>query len=256
MHSYKLLISYCGKEYFGWQIQQADQVTIQGTLNEALAKISKSSQVQTIGSGRTDAGVHALGQVVKAEMPLLIEPQALLRALNSHLPSDIRVKEVAQAPTDFHPIYSAKKKEYIYLFNWEVAPTPFQDKLVTHVPYNLDLKKMQEACKIFVGEYDFCNFYTFGTDVKSTVRTIYSASIEPYSADAFQAHLPSVYAFRVEGNGFLKQMVRLLIGTIWEAGRGKIQLSEIESYLKGQSFPKKLAAVAPPDGLYLSRVDY
>ncbi len=256
MYSYRLDISYCGKDYFGWQIQNAEQVTIQGTLNEALMKISKTTNVLSIGSGRTDAGVHALGQVVKIDIPLAIDPQALMRALNSHLPTDIRVKEATIAAEDFHPIYSAKKKEYLYLFNWKTLPTPFQDKLVSHVPYTLDLKKMQDACKLFIGEYDFCNFYTLGTDVKSTIRTIYSAEIEPYAADSFQGHFPSVYAFRVEGSGFLKQMVRLLMGTIWEAGRGKVQLSEIESYLKGQNYPKKLAAVAPPDGLYLSRVDY
>jgi tRNA pseudouridine38-40 synthase len=256
MFSYKLLISYCGKNYFGWQIQAANQVTIQGTLNEALSKIAKSTEVQSIGSGRTDAGVHALGQVVKIEIPLSIDPQALMRALNSHLPSDIRIREVTETTTDFHPIFSAKKKEYLYLFNWGGVPTPFQDKLVTNVPYNLDVKTMQDACKLFVGEHDFCNFYTLGTDVKSTVRTIYSADIAPYSAGFMQEHFPGVYVFRVVGNGFLKQMVRLLMGTIWEAGRGKIQLSEIESYLQGKSFAKKLAAVAPPDGLYLSQVDY
>ncbi|MFZ4714013.1 MAG: tRNA pseudouridine(38-40) synthase TruA [Bacteriovoracaceae bacterium] len=255
MFAYKLILSYQGTAYFGWQIQKADQQTIQGTLENCLKQICKSENIKTIGSGRTDAGVHALNQVVRIEIPLNIEAQALVRALNSFLPLDIRVKSATVIEDEFHPIFSAKKKEYIYLFNVK-EPTPFQRNLVTHVPYDLDLESMKKAASVFVGEYDFCNFYTIGTNVKSTVRTVFRAEIVHYSAGAFQEQFPEVFALKIEGSGFLKQMVRLIMGTIWEAGRGKIGVEEIRKHLKGESFSKKLAAVAPPQGLYLSFVSY
>jgi tRNA pseudouridine38-40 synthase len=255
MFFYKLTLSYQGTNYFGWQIQKPDQITVQSVLEDSLKKISKSSDIKTIGSGRTDAGVHALNQVVRIEMPLKIEETSLVRALNSFLPLDIRAKKVELTDEHFHPIFSARKKEYIYLFSTSL-PTPFQQHLVSYVPFDLDLNSMQKAAQCFVGEFDFCNFFTVGTAVKSTTRTIYKAEIVPYSSQDFEMYFQDVLALKIEGTGFLKQMVRLIMGTIWEAGRGKVDLEQIRSHLKGQSFSKKLAAVAPPQGLYLSSVTY
>ena len=255
MFFYKLTISYQGTNYFGWQIQRPDQVTIQGVLEDCLKKISKSIEIKTIGSGRTDAGVHALNQIVRIEMPLKIDEKSLVRALNSFLPLDIRAKEIELTDENFHPIFSAQKKEYIYLFNTK-RPTPFQQHLVTSVPYELDIEKMRKAAQCFVGEFDFCNFYTVGTEVKSTVRKIFKADIVPYESHDFEMYFTDVMALKIEGTGFLKQMVRLIMVTIWEAGRGKVELDSIKSYLQGVPYSKKLAAVAPPQGLYLSSVTY
>src|SRR3989344_5477295 len=116
MHAYKIIISYKGTNYFGWQVQQESQVTIQGEINKALSLISKSENIYSIGSGRTDAGVHALNQVCRVEIPLKISPDSLMKALNANLPKDIRVKEATFCEPDFHPIYNASEKEYIYLF--------------------------------------------------------------------------------------------------------------------------------------------
>lgn len=255
LNIYKLTLEYKGTHYLGFQIQSIGR-TIQGELNNALKILSKSDEIKSIGSGRTDAGVHAFAQVVRIEIPVDIPEQSLARAINSHLPYDIRVKEASRATLDFHPIFSAKSKEYNYVFSNHETISPMAHDLVTLFPFDLDIELMKEGCRIFCGEHDFVNFQCTGTEVANTVRQIKECDLHYFqSADHFGAILHDYYIFRVVGNGFLKQMVRLMMGALWSLGRGRITLEDLRLSLQ-VSRPQRLGATAPPQGLYLKEVHY
>ncbi len=252
---YKLIIQYKGNRYSGWQVQLGtSELTIQGELNRALSVVAKTDEVKSMGAGRTDAGVHALGQVAKVSIPLVIPPESLVKALNVNLPDDIRIIHAEISDESFHPTVHAKSKEYHYRFTTGRTFTAFQNDLIQNHPFDLDLEKMNEACKILVGEHDFTNFYCEGTDVSSHVRTIFDCEIVEIPQGNWEM-LPSHFVFRISGNGFLKQMVRLLMGAIWNIGRGKISLEEFRSAL-GPTKVQRLGPVAPPSGLYMVRVNY
>jgi tRNA pseudouridine38-40 synthase len=255
MPSYRATLSYKGTRFQGWQIQPTG-LTVQGELNKALASVSKSDEIRSIGSGRTDAGVHARGQVVRMDTPLVIAPGNLLKALNTYLPPDIRVVECVDCPETFQPTYDAISKWYSYFFIQHPYPDPLAGELVAHYGFSLDEGLMREACQRFVGRHDFVNFYTEGTEVNSTVRTIHSCElIKVESGGApFPFHGP-VYEIRIHGEGFLKQMVRLMVGAIWSVGRGKIPVDEITRAL-ASARRDRLGATAPGEGLYLMRVVY
>lgn len=256
MPYYRLTLEYKGTHYLGWQIQaEGAGRTVQGELNKALAILSKSTEVRSLGSGRTDAGVHALGQVVKIEMPLVIPCSNLVKALNANLPDDIRVLDAVESDHDFLPTNHAISKEYHYRFSTHDSSRAFQNDFIQNTSFELDHEKMQAACKILIGKHDFCNFFCEGTEVNSTVREIFECEILKISGKGAWDFLPDHYVFRVVGNGFLKQMVRLLMGTIWNIGRGKVSLGQFEAAL--DSTPcKRLGPVAPPHGLYLVKVTY
>jgi tRNA pseudouridine38-40 synthase len=254
IHYYKLVLEYKGTAYLGWQIQpESSGKTVQGELNRSLRAISKSEQVKSLGAGRTDAGVHALGQVAKVAIPLEIVPLNLMRALNSHLPDDIRVLSAELSDEEFIPTYHAKSKEYHYRFTISRNHTALQSDLIANQSFELDIEKMQKACKALIGEHDFSNFFCEGTDVASNIREIYECEILEVPQDNWM--LPSHYVFRIVGNGFLKQMVRLLMGAVWNIGRGKITIEDLQNAL-GPTKVQKLGAVAPPNGLYMVRVNY
>lgn len=256
MNFYKIKVQYNGFHYIGWQVQPEGK-TIQGTLEQALKKISKNDEVKTIGSGRTDSGVHALGQIVKVGMHLKIDGLALQKALNSNLPDSIRVLESEVCDESFHPIFNAVKKEYIYAFTLKKERNPFVGELVARYPYqDFDLDTLKMACRLFEGEKDFCNYFCTGTPIKSTVRTIHSCNVSNVKADSFFKNFNSdVYLVSFVGSGFLKQMVRLMMGALWAASSRKISLQDIENSL-AVPLKNKLAPVAPPQGLYLKSVDY
>lgn len=256
IYNYRLEISYKGTGYEGWQIQPKGHKTIQGTLNDSLKKIAKA-EVTSIGSGRTDSGVHAFGQVVKVSIPLKIDGRALVRALNSHLPSTIRVIRALECEESFHPIFSAKWKRYDYLISTAEEISPFYSDEVTHIPRKIDWGKFREALSCFQGEHDFENFSTKGTEVKTTLRTIYKTSleVEDWSVGPITNQRMEVYRVSFEGNGFLKQMVRLLVGASLHVGLGKASVDDLREYMTRKS-EQKFGAVAPADGLYLVHVEY
>jgi len=254
IYYYRLIIQYKGSSYLGWQIQpDSSGLTVQGELNKALKSISKSQNVKSIGAGRTDAGVHALGQVAKIGIELDIKPENLLKALNVNLPDDIRVIGVEVSDEVFLPTTFAKSKEYHYRFTCNNISSPFQKDFIYNYPFELDLLKMREACKILIGTHDFSNFYCEGTEVSHNIRKIYECEIIEVHQDLWM--LPPHYVFRIVGNGFLKQMVRLLMGAILNIGRGKINLEEFKSSL-GPIKVKRLGPVVPSCGLYMVRVNY
>jgi len=254
-HHYRLIIQYKGTHYLGWQVQpESAGLTIQGELNKALAIVAKSSEVKSMGAGRTDAGVHALGQTAKVSIPLVIAPENLLKALNVNLPDDIRVIESSLSDEEFFPTIHAKSKEYHYRFTCKRGFTAFQNDLIHNHPFDLDLEKMREACQLLVGQHDFTNYFCEGTEVSSNVRTIFECGI----LEVPQGHwgmLPPHHVFRIVGDGFLKQMVRLLMGALWNVGRGKITIEQFKSSLSSEKVAR-LGPVAPPHGLYMVRVNY
>lgn len=255
LNTYKITVQYKGTGYQGFQIQQTGE-TIQGQLNNALKILSKSENIKTIGSGRTDSGVHAFAQVVRIQIPVDIPEENLQRAMNSHLPNDIRVTSAVRCSQDFHPIFSAQSKEYNYVFSIDQSISPFAHDLVTLFPFELDISLMQEGCKLFCGEHDFVNFQCTGTEIESTVRHIYECEIVHHHSSGLWGHmLNDYYVLRVIGSGFLKQMVRLMMGALWSLGRKKITLSDLEKSLKIPK-AKRLGATAPPQGLYLKEVHY
>ena len=255
LNIYKLVIQYKGTHYHGFQIQKNEK-TIQGELNQVLKTLSHSDEVKSIGSGRTDSGVHALGQVVKIEIPLSIAPLNLQRALNSLLPTDIRVIQVEECASEFHPIFGAKSKEYNYVFTLNSTLSPFAKDLVTDIDYDLNLSLMREGCKILLGTHDFINYQCVGTDVDTTVRSIFECEILHQQASGHWAELLNeYYVLRIVGDGFLKQMVRLIMGALWSLGRGKITLEDLRESLT-RPMESRLGATAPPQGLYLKVVHY
>ncbi len=250
---YKAIIQFDGKDFFGWQIQNQTSPTVQEIVNKALEAIFKVP-IKTIGSGRTDTAVHAFEHHVVFEAPFEIPCDGLQKALNANLPESIRALAVDQVSKNFRPTNDAKSKEYRYFFsNLEVFP-PFLRNHMANISYELDLELMQQACSLFQGKHDFRSFHCTGSNPSSTVREVYHCGIQ--TADvAMGGVVPAHYVITVQGNGFLKQMVRLMVGAIWAVGRKKLSLSELEREINTPS-GKHLSAVAPPQGLYKFSVEY
>lgn len=251
---YKLNLEFKGSRFLGWQKQKDYSPTVQDELEKALSIIFKSEDIHSIGSGRTDTGVHSLGHIVKIKVPFEIEKESLKRAINSILTSDIRIIHIDDSKEDFRPTNDAKSREYMYLFSNLSAPNAFQKDFIPNVSYELDIDQMKSACVLFEGEHDFKNFYCTGSQVNSTVREIFKCSLEFHQLD-FHSILPAHYVFRIEGSGFLKQMVRLIVGTIWQVGRGKVSLEDLEVELLSPG-NQKLGMTAPACGLYKTSVVY
>lgn len=255
MPAYKIKLQYRGTGYFGWQVQKGNFPTIQSELNKALFSICKSDEFRSQASGRTDAGVHSIGQIVRVDLPLCIPPERLIKAINAYLPPAIRVTEADNAEESFHPIKDAYWKEYIYVFTMEDNISPFISDLVVSYPYALDLELMRQGAKLFIGEHDFANFYCLGTDISTSVREIYWADVEHVKTLPMNPIINNCFVMHIRGNGLLKQMARLIMGSIWNLGRGKITLEQLSDAINCRT-SGKLAAVAPPHGLYLKEVSY
>lgn len=255
MNYYKGLVSYKGTSFSGWQ-KQTDARSIQGEFERVIAKISNddTGKIKVISSGRTDAGVHALGQVIKISTPLEIPPENFLKAINSLIDNDIKVLELEKCSDEFQPVFDVKIKEYKYYFSSTKIPSPLFNEQLTFIRESVDLDLMNMAAKQFVGEHDFVNFCTVGTPVKTTVRKIFECKVEEVNSD-FLNFPKNTFVLTISGSGFLKQMVRLVMASIWSAGSGKITPLQISEYLINKKHDK-LAPTAPPEGLYLSKVVY
>ena len=251
MATYCLTLQYQGTFFSGWQIQPQRR-TVQGELNRALQKLSSSKEVSSLASGRTDAGVHALGQIVRISIPHSLPPQSLKKAINSHLPQDISVVEVLPCPDAFHPILHVKKKLYHYHFTFEPPPPPLRP-LIAWCKHPLSLPLLEKGCALVSGRHDFQNFFTTGNPTPSTVRTL-ACSLDFIPADSFWSTFhKGGFLLAFEGHGFLKNMIRLLVGTLWSLGRRKITLNDLEEALK-TPLTNRLGPMAAPHGLYLTKV--
>lgn len=248
-------MSYKGTKFNGWQ-KQINAKSIQGELESVVAQISneKIEAIQVISSGRTDAGVHALSQVIKITTPLDILSENFLKGINSLVDNDIKLISLESCLESFQPVFDVKIKEYKYFFSSTKNPSPLFNDQITYLRENLDLERMNSAARKFIGVHDFINFCTVGTPVKTSVREIFSCEVSQVSSD-FLNFPDNTFVLTISGSGFLKQMVRLIMATIWSAGAAKIELAEIDIYLN-QKMTDKLAPTAPPQGLYLSKVVY
>ncbi len=271
MRNLKITLAYDGTRFVGWQ-RQADGKSIQSLLEDALAKF-EGAPVAVHGAGRTDAGVHALGQVASAQVSFTHDPATLHRALNALLPDAIRVIAVADAPEGFHARFGTRSKTYRYQLRAGEIGDPFTRAFVWQLPETLDVDAMRAAAATLVGTHDFAAFQSTGTDVASTVRTIVRSEFRgpegsaPHMAgSAPHMELNSrsgadpvgprgLLVYEVTGDSFLRHMVRAIVGTLVEIGRGRRTEDSMARLLDGGA-RADAGATAPPHGLFLVRVDY
>lgn len=244
MRTYKLTISYDGTRYQGWQRQPGTRSTIQDMIEEAIRKLT-GYEVKIQGSGRTDAGVHAYGQVASLRLSGKVEEREFLRKLNADLPEDIRIRSMELVPNTFHGRRSAKGKCYEYHVDLREKPYVFTRKYTCHYPEELDIAEMERAAEFLLGRHDFSSF-TDRKDEKGCTRRIDEIRIEKRGESLCMS-------FR--GNGFMYHMVRILSGTLLEVGSGEKRALDIPEILKAKSRPCA-GFLAPAQGLFLKEVYY
>ena len=258
MPTLKLTLAYEGTRFVGWQ-RQAEGTSIQGLLEGILSDID-DAPVAVAGAGRTDAGVHALGQVASCRVSGLLDADTLRRALNARLPADVRVLAIDQMPEEFHARFSAKTKRYRYVLANGPLVSPFAARLAWQVSRRLDVAAMQQAAAHLVGTHDFSAFQSTGTDVPHGVRTVTLAQVADVT-DGPPTPLPAeavpggrLLAFDVAADGFLRHMVRALAGTLVEVGLGRRE-PDLRPLLASTN--RALAGpTAPAHGLWLVEVNY
>ncbi|MEA4890982.1 MAG: tRNA pseudouridine(38-40) synthase TruA [Peptococcaceae bacterium] len=243
-----LTVAYDGTDFCGFQSQRGTGLpTVQECLEEALLKLT-GGPVSLEGSGRTDAGVHAWGQVVNFRSQSSIPPERWGAALRPHLPDSITVRESRQVPEDFHARFSAKAKTYVYQFYCGRVMSPFYRRYACHVSYPVDRPAMAEAAAYFEGVHDFRGFCAAGTPGDNYVREIFHCGLLPDKEDG-------LLAVEVCGSGFLWNMVRIIAGTLLEVGAGKRRPAEIPVLL-GMGDRRQSGVTLPPQGLFLMEVKY
>ena len=245
MRNIKLLIEYDGTNYRGWQVQP-EGLTVQGMLEEKLGLIT-GEPVHLIGSGRTDSGVHALAQVASFKTKSQLDIHSIQRALNSLLPPDIVIQRAEEVEEDFHARKQSKSKVYEYRILNRNLRSAFHHKYAWHLPQKLDLEEMREATRMLIGEHDFSSFRSVGSPTRTAIRRVIRAEWKK-GQDGF-------IRFEVEANGFLKQMVRALVGTLVEVGKGKIDSEGFRKILDFRN-RKEAGPTAPARGLFLKEVKY
>lgn len=244
MRNIKLTIEYDGKDFNGWQ-KQPNKLNIQGEIERAIYNITKE-EVDLIGSGRTDAGVHAWNQIANFKTNSNISIEKMAIAINSQLKNSIVVKKAEEVDERFHSRYNAKRKTYRYVINNTEYGSAIYRNLEYHFPIKLNVEKMQEAAKYFEGEHDFKAFKSSGTSGKNSVRTIYKAEVKTDGERIL---------IELTGNGFLYNMVRIISGTLLDVGLGKIEPSEIEDIINSKD-RTKAGKTLPAHALYLVKVNY
>ncbi len=244
MRNIKLTIEYDGKDFNGWQ-KQPTKLNIQGTIEQAIKQIT-GEDIELNASGRTDAGVHALGQVANFKTNSKIPIEKFAIAINSKLKRSIVIKKAEEVDERFHSRLSCKRKTYRYIINNSPEGTAIYRNLETHIPQKLDAEKMKKAIKYFEGEHDFRAFKASGTSSKSSVRTIYEANVYQKNEKIM---------IELTGNGFLYNMVRIIAGTLVEVGLGKIEPEKITEIIQDGK-RENAGKTLPPNGLYLVKVMY
>jgi len=245
MRTIKLLIEYDGTNYLGWQVQ-AKGPTIQGTIEEKLGILTKEN-IHVIGSGRTDAGAHAFGQVAHFKTESKMDVHAIQRALNSLLPPDILIQKAEEVGENFHARKHSKSKVYEYRILNRDVPSAFHCRYAWHIPPKLDLIEMKKATLMLVGEHDFSSFRSVGTPTRTAVREVIQAE--------WKREKKGIIRFEIEANGFLKQMVRAIIGTLVEVGKGKTTSEAFRKIIESRD-RKRAGPTAPAHGLFLKEVKY
>lgn len=247
MTRYKLTIAYDGNQFHGFQ-RQPKLRTVQGVIEKALTKMTKGQQIDVVGSGRTDSGVHALGQVIHFDYPGNLPADNMMKAINSLMPLDVIVKDTTVVDENFHARFGVKKKTYSYRVDCGHYTDPFKRFYTGHYPYPFDVQRIQTALNDLKGEHDFSSFAASGGVIENKVRTIYDAKVEYLESS-------NELVFEFTGNGFLYNMVRILVATLLEIGNGRrpehdfIRLFEVKDRQQARG-------TAPASGLYLKEVFY
>ena len=248
--NFKLLIQYDGTDFHGWQVQNGER-TVQGELERIIGML-EDAPVKVAGSGRTDAGVHAEGQVASVFMNREFTPQRLRGAINGNMWRDLRIMNVEKAPDDFHARFSAKMKTYVYRVVNAPVISPFWLRYAHHEARPLDVGRMNTTARVFLGEHDWTAFSSANSDVENRVRTIREFNVESYWDARAGA---SVIEFRISANGFLRYMVRSIVGTMLEVGRGEKDSDTIQTAIV--TGDRSLAGkTALAQGLTLVKVHY
>ena len=259
MSSFKLTLAYDGTAFVGWQ-RQATGTSVQGLIEDALRALD-GRDVMVTGAGRTDAGVHALGQIAACSLARDLDPATLARALNARLPPEVRVLSAVEVGAAFHPRFSARSKTYRYrIWNGDVA-SPFERRYAWHLVGALDVEAMRRAARLLEGAHDFAAFQASGSGTQSTERRILSLRIEDSTNQSsilnpqFSMMRSPLIAFEIEGEGFLRHMVRVIVGSLVEVGRGRRAPEWIGHVLVSRE--RAMAGpTAPPHGLFLASVNY
>lgn len=244
MKNILLEVAFNGSCFHGWQIQP-NAVTVQQTLCDAIKKLT-GDKANLIGCSRTDSGVHANKFICNFKTDSSIPPEKFSDALNCDLPDSVVVKKSLEVPIDFHSRYDCLGKRYVYRILNTKNKSPFLTDLVYHYPYDIDCRMLNNAAKDFIGTYDFSAFCASGSEVEDKVRTIYSFTVVKTSSEVL---------FAVEGNGFLYNMVRIMVGTLLEINRGKIDDNSIKDIILSKS-RNNAGVTVPGMGLYLDEVFY
>lgn len=243
-HNYRVVIHFDGTEYYGWQFQTEEYPTIQAEMIRVLKIIAKKKVLVT-GSSRTDAGVHSCGLTANFQLPVAIKADSLKRALNSLLPRDIRIMECELMDKSFNARFGAVSKTYVYRIFTGSVQSPFDQRFALHLPYALDLKAMRRAARHFVGQKDFSSF-TSDEPGKKRQREI----------DLFKMQVKNEeITFTVRGKSFLRYMVRNMVGTLIDVGRGKIAAGDIPAIFAAKD-RRRAGQTAPAKGLTLLKVEY
>lgn len=245
MRNIKLTIEYDGKRYLGWQRLGDSEATIQGKIEGVLTQITGET-IEIIGSGRTDAGAHARGQVANFKSETELDRAKMLDYLNRYLPRDIVVKKVEEVPERFHARYNSTGKQYSYYVWNAVTPSVFNRNYSSHYSQELDLERMNQACRKLIGKHDFIGFSSLKKTKKSTVRTIKDLSIQREG---------ELLHFTFVGDGFLYNMVRIIMGTLLEIGAGTLPLEAIDEVFEMKT-RQKAGETVPSHGLFLDEVYY
>ena len=247
MRNIRLTIEYDGKDFNGWQ-KQPNKLNIQGEIERAIAELTGDEKIDLIASGRTDAGVHALGQVANFKTENLSIPiDKFALAINTKLKKSIRVIKAEEVDERFHSRYTCKRKTYRFVINNNECESAIYRNLEYHMPVKLDIEKMKKAIKYFEGEHDFRGFKASGTSSKSSVRTIYNAEVKPAENGRIFIELT--------GNGFLYNMVRIIAGTLVDVGMGKIAVEDIPDIIASGD-RMRAGKTLSPNGLFLLKVEY
>jgi tRNA pseudouridine38-40 synthase len=241
----KMLLEYDGTRYHGWQ-RQANRLTVQEVLEEGISKITQEN-IRVVGSGRTDAGVHAMNQVANFRTNSNIKETGLLRGINSLLPWDIVVKELAETDASFHARFNAKSKIYMYQIYRGAARSALYRDYAWFVHDTLDIEKMKEAAQLLLGTLDFSSFCAANCGIENHVRTVMSVDMA--------TDRRGMVKFCIEADGFLKYMVRNIVGILVDVGRGKLSRAEFMRIVEAKD-RKQAGQTAPAHGLFLKAVKY
>ena len=233
---------YDGTKLHGWQIQSNER-TVQGDIESAISLIFPNESVSLIGAGRTDAGVHAIGQVANVKLPDKLSAKQLIKAINGNLDRDIRIKSIEEISNKFHARFSAMSREYKYCLSKN--NNPICRNFSSIIKYNIDIRLLNKCTKIILGKHDFTSFSKANAEVNHKICIIYMACWE---------ETKDLFIFRIRSNRFLQHMVRFLVGTMLEVGRGKYSVADFDCLLINKS--NKNAICAPPQGLFLKEVYY